>query len=185
MFPVNPIRKIREEVHLSQVDLAKLAHVSTQVVLMTEIGVYASPNPKVLHALLDRTEQREIEAHHPSSLTATTISLAAPIKSRIELAEMVTNTYREWRLSERDRALSKVPRPNVLGYLGEDFPRKPGVFDLESTRNWRRYKNQFSPSTVGFCKLVKLQPSIVNSFEASNFSRNWDYIRDWLMGGDA
>jgi len=147
----NPLRSLRESNHLSQSALARHLGITSQVVLLNEMGVYGSCNPSILEYLADLSG---------------------------EPAQLLSEQYDNWRKSEAFRALSSAR--SVRDVLGGSFPSTPGRFNFEDVRNWARFKQQFSGSLVGFCKIVKLQPSLVTAFEASNFKNNVDGIISWL-----
>jgi len=115
------------------------------------MGVYGSCNPSILGFLSEQSGIRE-----------TTLS----------------NWYDEWRVGAARFALGQAR--SLREIAGDGFPHTPGHFNFEDVRNWSKFKHQFSASTVGFCKVVKLQPSLVSAFEGSNFRGNADSILSWL-----
>lgn len=148
----NPLRNLREEAHLSQAALAKRLSITPQVVLLNEMGVYGSCNPTILQSLAD------LSGESPDHLS---------------------EQYSNWRENAAKFALGNA-RLSIRDCVGPHFPRTPGTFNFEDVRNWARFKHQFSTSLVGFCKVVKLQPSLVSAFESSNFKVNADYVLNWL-----
>lgn len=150
----NPFRELRLHHNLSQKKLAEFADLSPQVVLLSEFGVYHLPNPKIL----------------------------AFFESLGETSSRLSESYQAFRQLKRNQALLSVASPEnpFLGLNLSGDPPKPGFFDVNSLRVWVRFKNQFALSTVGFCKAVCLQPSIVGSFESSLYARNWNFIKEWL-----
>lgn len=174
----SPFKELRFHHNLTQKELGKLAGVTTQVVLLNEVGCYNLPNPKICELFE---------------------SLGGEFGSDDKIK--LLNSYQDFRRHARDQALSEVPNPgnpflrpptSPVGPEGSFVgasnllsgrPATPGFVNIEDLQRWVKFKRQFATSTVGFCKRVAIQPSLINTFESSLYSRNWQAIRMWLWPG--
>jgi len=150
----NPFKSLRLHHNYSQREIAEFASVGAQVVLLNEFGCYSHPNPKILKFF----------------------------ETLGELPEVMELEYQVFRDLTRDAALARAANPlnPFLPLSASGNPPHPGFFNINSMQAWNKWKRQFNVSTVGFCKNLCIQPSIITSFENSLYARNWNFIKEWL-----
>lgn len=148
--PTNPLVLIREELNLSQDDLANAAGITRQIVTTTEAGVFSDIPPAILNALKD-------DFGIP----------AAPLN----------DSYRHWIKAELNTinvsAITYVTRTPVIGENGiveKDIVEITIPVGITTFREWRAALSQdngiATDSLSGFGKLIKVQPVLIRKYES-------------------
>lgn len=131
----NPIAELRHNEQLTQQELADLAQVTRQVITKVEAGLYNSIPKSLLPVIMDLD----------------------PIDYG-----SYARRYTEWQIAA-------LPTP-LIGFEGNlNEITQPGHYaifpdpaDCATFIDWRRSINE---SQLGFCKLMKIQESIVDQYE--------------------
>lgn len=150
----NPYRLARSQLKLTQEDLATLAGVSRGYITSLESGVFNSPSPRVWEVLAP-------------AFAAMTNYPTAPVATK------VLKTYHSWQKQERGRIKPDITR-TVADFLREDpfelllwWKRNhPAVARINKHPHaiFRTLVSR-SPALVRYCKIIKIQPTIIQSFE--------------------
>lgn len=136
---INPILEIRERAGLTQAELAKQLGITEQTVRRTEQGTYTTI---------------------PKSLLVWAYGARGSSSDVIQLA------YNEWK---KDKRRELAPIANVISVYPWDCRTHP--FKWFRTRFMDRYLQNVSTDKInslsGFCKVVAINPRILNNWETS------------------
>lgn len=126
---LNPIKRVREDHHLTMKALASLAGVTEQNVVRAESGMFGSLPPSIVDAI--------------STLTG-------------DSADRVHINYQLWVEAE----LKEVELPTAVS--------DKMILDRVTFKDWKKAVcalNGMPDTTVGFCKLFKLHPYVIDKWE--------------------
>lgn len=127
---MNPVKKVREESHLTMKAFASLAGVTEQNVVRAEGGMFGSLPPSIIEA----------------------------IKALTGLAyEDIVAAYEEWVEAELKEV--KLPHPSS----------DKMILDRATFVDWKYTVcalNDTPNTTVGFCKLFKMHPYVIDKWES-------------------
>jgi transcriptional regulator with XRE-family HTH domain len=94
---VNPVSRIRKDLSLTQVDLARRARITEQVILKAEQGVYPTLPPSLLRMLgyLTGTPESQIEAEYEAWIDEQLKEVKLPSCGKQMVTDFVL--FNEWR----------------------------------------------------------------------------------------
>lgn len=152
----NPYMLARHELHLTQENLASLAGVSRGYITSLESGVFNSPSPRVWEILAPAFNSLSNFPQNP-------------------VADKVLRSYHAWQKEERARIKPDVTR-TVADFLKDDPFELVLWMKRHHPKTWTinshphvifRTLVSRSPALVRYCKLIKVQPTIIQSYELS------------------
>ena len=153
----NPYRYLRREAGLTQESLASLTGLSRNYILSVEAGLYNLPSSRLATTLLSR-------------------AFTPLFQDEFELLD----GYYDWIKKERAVASSSVA-PRVSEYL--IHPRSISNTRQHPHVSFRIYVvgSRGAPSQIRYCKLIKVQQSIVQNFESGGKSELPLLIKEALI----
>ena len=154
-YKINPLKKWRTRLNLSQRDLAYRADVTPQAVLKYEQGLYQDPSPNIVSAIM----KAAVDHGYPISY------------------DKLVADYRDWRIVHQvaqrwvfDRVLTLPVKPN----------EHPFITFRERLYNPQRVTNK-GYSIQGFSVLLALHPATVSYYNSGRCREMPKAIHDGLV----
>lgn len=146
---MNPIKELRNQLGLTQQDLANLAGISQQGVLRYEQSLYEEPSDKLVNTLVNTVSAHEL------SLEGTELSqYSGPAPTPGDLRNAIIEAYTANRLEVQREAEYLFRHPHNVTRIGNQHPFE----------TWRT-KVLDSGSRMKFCILLAVHPSVVAEYE--------------------
>lgn len=161
MLVMNPYKALRNELGLTQKDVASLSAVTPQVVTGLESGLFNSPPVGVSRTLC------KLQLDRWMSLDSSQVMIRDEDFSRYDkfngLVASLHEDYDQWVIEERGR--------NRRFFLSVDEQDK-GPSDIIWDKSWVIFRESVTGSFRGFCRILVFQPSMMQEFEKYNRHSN-------------
>lgn len=151
-YTVNPLKRIRTSLGISQKKLAELAQVTPQSVLKYEQGLYQEPSANIITALLSEAEEQGT----PFSLTE------------------LYKDYADWRVTHQKAQQWIFDRIYSLPISADEHPFKTFRKKLYNPISPEGY------SVQGFAVLLALHPATVTEYDSGRVRHMPSIIREAL-----